>query len=194
MNARRPLAALTALGLAALAACHHAAAPMAAPAPAPVAAAPRPVDTLTTAQRARMHADSVRNQIQSQAEASRNGAAWGVAAGDSSTLADRIHFDFNNADLSASDLEKLEVKRQLLANHAALVVEISGNADERGPDEYNLALGLRRAAAAKRWLVAHGIADSRIHIISYGEEKPLDADHTDTAWSANRRDDFVVVK
>ena len=72
-------------------------------------------------------------------------------------------------------------------------IRIEGNADERGSDEYNLALGQRRAAAAKRYLVERGIDASRFDLVSYGEERPVCTDHNEDCWQRNRRDDFVIV-
>jgi len=143
---------------------------------------------------ARTHADSVREQVVGETPPEPMLSSWGLAGADSIGLADRLHFQFDMADLSADDLRKLEIKRQVLAAHADLRIEIAGNADERGADEYNLALGLRRAAAAHRWLVAHGIDASRISIVSYGEERPLNPGHDDDAWRQNRRADFLVTR
>ncbi|MFI5279229.1 MAG: OmpA family protein [Gemmatimonadales bacterium] len=150
---------------------------------------------LTDAERQRMHADSVRAQVKGDMSTQGPGAtSWGLAKNDSTALADRIHFDYDRADLSPEDLGQLDAKRQVLVAHPGLVIEIAGNADERGPDEYNLALGERRAAAAKRWLLAAGIAPSRISIVSWGEERPLEAGHEESSWQKNRRDEFLVVR
>ena len=67
---------------------------------------------------------------------------------------------------------------------------MAGNCDERGSDEYNLALGNRRAIAAKQYLTSHGIAASRIEIVSYGKERPVDPGHNEEAWASNRNDQF----
>ncbi|MFI5207852.1 MAG: OmpA family protein, partial [Gemmatimonadales bacterium] len=120
--------------------------------------------------------------------------SWGLARHDSTMLADRLHFAFDESDLTPEDLAELDAKRQVLVAHPSLVIQIVGNADERGPDEYNLALGERRAAAAKRWLLAAGIAESRISIVSWGEEHPLDPAHNEAAWAQNRRDEFLVMR
>ena len=72
-------------------------------------------------------------------------------------------------------------------------MRIAGHCDERGSDEYNLALGLRRAAAAQQYLVALGIPAGRIAIVSYGEERPLDPGHDEAAWARNRRSEFTVI-
>jgi len=82
----------------------------------------------------------------------------------------------------------------VLAAHPRLEIRITGNCDERGSTEYNLALGERRAASAKRYLLAHGVAAARVEIVSYGKEHPLDPGHDEGAWAKNRRDDFVVTK
>jgi peptidoglycan-associated lipoprotein len=75
-----------------------------------------------------------------------------------------------------------------------VAVRIEGNCDERGSDDYNMALGERRAKAAKDYLVNLGIASDRISTISYGEEKPADPGHDEEAWARNRRAEFVIVK
>ena len=78
----------------------------------------------------------------------------------------------------------------ILATNSAVHVRVSGHCDERGSDEYNLALGNRRAASAKRYLVGKGVDGSRIETVSFGEERPVDPGHDETAWAKNRRDEF----
>ena len=75
----------------------------------------------------------------------------------------------------------------------SLRIRISGHADERGSDEYNLALGLRRAAEAKRYLAALGVAEDRIEIVTFGEERPAVQGHSEEAWALNRRAEFEVI-
>jgi peptidoglycan-associated lipoprotein len=72
-------------------------------------------------------------------------------------------------------------------------IRIEGNADERGSDEYNLALGQRRAASAKRYLTERGIAGDRFDLVTYGEEQPVCTEHNETCWQQNRRADFRIV-
>jgi peptidoglycan-associated lipoprotein len=103
-----------------------------------------------------------------------------------------IYFDFDKFSLSPEARKTLAAKRDLLADHTDLAVEIQGNCDERGTLEYNLALGERRAKAAKDFLVSGGIAAERIATISYGEEKPLDPGHEEKAWAKNRNARFVI--
>jgi peptidoglycan-associated lipoprotein len=144
-------------------------------------------------QLAQAHADSVRAEVMRETvEPSKDVTNLGLSAADAALMAEQIHFDYNKADLLAGDLQLLQGKLALLQAHPYLVVEIAGNCDERGSDEYNMALGERRAAAAKRWLEAHGIAADRITVTSYGKERPIDPGHDEAAWAKNRRDDFVV--
>lgn len=152
-------------------------------------------DSLVRADRERTRADSVRLQVQRQsADTAPQTVAGGLAVADSTALADPIHFDYDKSEVAAADQARLDRKLAILAAHPRLEIRVAGNCDERGSDEYNLALGERRAAAAKRYLVAHGVAAGRVEIVSYGKEHPLDAGHTEDAWARNRRDDFLVTR
>jgi peptidoglycan-associated lipoprotein len=149
-------------------------------------------DSLMRLAAERSHADSVRAEVE-------NGGGMDVEHGsallppaDDSVLVARIHFAFNDASLTPEDQSTLDRKVSLLNRYQHLRVEIAGNADERGSDEYNLALGLRRAAAAKAYLVNYGVTGERVSVISYGKERPLDPAHTEEAWAANRRDEFLA--
>jgi peptidoglycan-associated lipoprotein len=103
-----------------------------------------------------------------------------------------IHFDYDASDVRADDLANLDRKAAILAANPGVRVRISGHADERGSDEYNLALGMRRAASAKRHLESKGVEGARIEVISYGEERPLGAGADEASWANNRRDEFEV--
>jgi peptidoglycan-associated lipoprotein len=81
-----------------------------------------------------------------------------------------------------------------LQQHPGLRLRIEGNCDESGTNEYNLVLGEKRAANAKKYLINLGIAANRISTTSYGEERPLLYGHDELSWAQNRRDDFVIVK
>jgi peptidoglycan-associated lipoprotein len=111
---------------------------------------------------------------------------------DAATLTVMIHFDYNDATLRPEDKRILDAKASVLQANPAVRVRIVGNCDERGSDEYNIALGMRRAAAAKDYLAVAGIAASRIDVSSLGREKPLDPASTEGAWAQNRRDEFNV--
>jgi peptidoglycan-associated lipoprotein len=141
------------------------------------------------------HADSVRAEVMRETVSpAKDVTNTGLTSADAAMMAEEVHFDYDKADLKAGDLQLLQQKLKILQAHPDLVVQIAGNCDERGSDEYNLALGERRAAAAKRWLTAHGIAADRITTTSYGKERPLDPGHDEEAWAKNRRDDFVVTR
>src|ERR671932_949572 len=108
------------------------------------------------------------------------------------TLREVIHFDFDEADLRDDARALLDAKLPILLANPGVTLRISGHADERVSDEYNLALGQRRASAAKRYLTQHGIQDNRIEVISYGEERPAAPGHDESAWAQNRRDEFEI--
>ena len=102
-----------------------------------------------------------------------------------------IYFDFDQHTLTMQAREILDGNTAYLQANPDVKVVISGNCDERGSDEYNLALGERRAVAARDYLVSMGIAAERLSTISYGEEKPADTAHTEAAWALNRRAEFA---
>lgn len=103
-----------------------------------------------------------------------------------------IYFDFDKSDLKPETQEVLKSKAEWLRKNPGESVIIEGHCDERGTNEYNLALGDRRAQSAKNFLINLGIARSRLTTISYGEERPADPRQNETAWSKNRRDHFVL--
>jgi peptidoglycan-associated lipoprotein len=107
---------------------------------------------------------------------------------------ERVYFDFDSFVLSAPSRDALNKNAALLAKNNPVKVQIEGHCDERGSDEYNLALGEKRAKAAMTYLVTLGIAPERLSIISYGKEKALDPGHDEAAWAKNRRAEFVVIK
>jgi peptidoglycan-associated lipoprotein len=103
-----------------------------------------------------------------------------------------ILFEFDSASLSVEAQEILRAKAEWLRENPRARVMIEGHCDERGTNEYNLALGDRRAFSSKSFLVDLGIADSRLTTISYGEEQPVDSSSTEDAWAKNRRAHFVI--
>ena len=107
-------------------------------------------------------------------------------------LAAMINFDYDQAVVRQADQATLDRKAAILAANSGVKIRIAGHADERGSDEYNLALGNRRAAAAKRYLENKGVDASRIDVVSYGEERPLNPGSDETAYAQNRRDEFEV--
>ncbi len=108
-------------------------------------------------------------------------------------FAEVINFDFDRSNIRPGrDTEVLEQKLAILEANQALRIEIVGHCDERGSDEYNLALGNRRAVSAMSFLMNRGISADRIAVRSMGEEQPVDPGHTEDAWAQNRRDEFVI--
>lgn len=97
-----------------------------------------------------------------------------------------VYFDFNSYTLRPDALPVLDGQAAWLRRYDDIRVRIEGNCDERGTREYNLALGARRAAAVRDYLIAHGIADGRITTISYGKERPIDPGSDEAAWARNR--------
>ena len=103
-----------------------------------------------------------------------------------------IYFEFDKSTLTPAAQENLTRKAAWLRENSNATVTIEGHCDDRGTNEYNLALGDRRADSAKAFLVDLGIAASRLTTISYGEERPLCTQQTEECWAKNRRDHFVV--
>ena len=103
-----------------------------------------------------------------------------------------VYFDFDQASIRDDQVPRLEHNADYLKSNPAVKLVIEGNTDERGTNEYNLALAERRAINAKTYLVELGIDASRIRTVSYGEERPLFTGHTEDDWAQNRRDDFVL--
>jgi peptidoglycan-associated lipoprotein len=120
----------------------------------------------------------------------RTGAAGQAAPGSEEDLSqsagDRIFFDTDRNSLSPQATATLDRQAAWLQNYPQVNVWVAGNCDERGTEEYNLALGQRRANADRDYLIAHGIAQNRVETISYGKSRPIDAASTPEAWAQNR--------
>lgn len=116
-----------------------------------------------------------------------------LAGIDTTAITGPIYFDFDKSDIRPDAAATLDRKIPWLTANPGMRIRIEGNADERGSDEYNLALGQRRAASAKKYLVEHGVDAGRFDLVSYGEERPVCTDHNEDCWQRNRRDDFVIV-
>ena len=107
---------------------------------------------------------------------------------------EKIYFDFDKSELKPEARATLKNKAEWLKAHPQFSLRIEGNCDERGTNEYNLALGQRRADAAMKFLIALGVSGDKISTISYGEERPADPGHNEAAWRKNRRDEFKLIK
>ena len=104
-----------------------------------------------------------------------------------------IYFDFDSAALSEQSRKTLTSNANYLQKHSDVSIRIEGNCDERGSAEYNIALGEKRAKAALKYITTLGVDDSRLSIVSNGNEKPIEQGHDESAWAKNRRDDFVIL-
>ena len=103
-----------------------------------------------------------------------------------------IYFDFDRSDIRNDQKSRIEANTDFLKANSNYKITIEGNTDERGTNEYNIALGERRALVAKKYMMNLGIGSDRIYTLSYGEEKPLLFGHDEYSWSQNRRDDFII--
>lgn len=177
MNARTFVVAL--FGLATTITACHKKAPTVAPAPqqAPVTPPPPPPAAAPS----------------NPAPAAATGeSAAAITARVTATLAAMIHFDYDLAVIKEEDRATLDMKAAILKKNPAAKIRITGHCDERGSDDYNITLGMKRATAAKEYLVRMGIDPSRIDVSSLGREKPIDASSNEGAWAKNRRDEFEV--
>lgn len=158
-----------------------------APAPAPAA---QPVtdtpnrDSLERAEAARRDSLAREERLRAEREQRMREAR--------TTLMQAVYFGYDRADLTPEARRALDAKLTLLAASEELRLRISGHADDRGSDEYNIALGQRRAVAAKRYLTDHGIDPMRLDVVSMGEERPVCTLADESCWRQNRRAEFEI--
>jgi peptidoglycan-associated lipoprotein len=107
-------------------------------------------------------------------------------------LGDNVYFDFDRYDIRSDGAAIIQAKAAFLNQYPNVRAEIQGHCDERGTEVYNMALGDRRAKAAYNYIVSLNIDPSRLYTVSYGEERPLDPSHNESAWARNRRAQFVI--
>jgi peptidoglycan-associated lipoprotein len=105
----------------------------------------------------------------------------------------RVYFEYDKFELLPTSKQVLSRKADLLKRHPKVRVSIQGHCDERGTEEYNLALGERRARAAYEFLTMSGVAATQLEMVSYGKLQPAVQGHSEEAWARNRRDEFVVL-
>jgi len=161
--------------------------PQVAPTPVNTAPAPAPTPTPTPPPETGCNA-ACRDSI-GRAEANAKNKAIETAR---VALTATVYFDLDKSDITDDTRTKLDAKVPVLTQNATVKIRIAGHTDSRGSDEYNLALGQRRAAAAKRYLTDRGIDASRIEIVSFGEERGTCSDEDESCWSRNRRDEFEI--
>ena len=190
-----PFAVLTAAALLA-GACRRAQEP--APAPTPAVNqdsidAARRAEELAAAERARRDSIAAAERARADSIARETERRNRMMSEARNTLTATIYFDLDQSTLSEQSRSTLDAKLPLLNANPGMRIQVVGHADERGSDEYNLALGQRRAAAAKRYLTDRGIAGDRITVVSRGEEQPVCSTSDEGCWSQNRRDEFEIV-
>lgn len=191
--------ALSSLALVALVAvaCRREPEPEPVPEPPPINQ-----DSIDAANRARAEAEAraredslARERAAAEARARAEAEARARAAADAAraAFATAIYFDLDKSDLKPEARALLDAKLPLLRANPNVRIRIAGHTDDRGSDEYNIALGQRRAAAAKRYLVDQGIDEGRIDVVSFGEERPAAMGSGEENWSRNRRDEFEII-
>lgn len=159
---------------------------------------PTPVTAPDTAA-ARRTRDAAAAEQTRQAEAARlerertaRAAAMETARRSRETIAQRVHFDFDQSTITGSAEGVLRNQVTVLRANPNVRLRIAGHADERGSTEYNLALGQRRAQAVKDYYTTSGLDASRFEVVSLGEERPLSSGSTEEAWAQNRRAEFTI--
>ena len=197
MHRAAPLT-LAVLSVIAISACKGK--PPAAP-PAPVPAAPNQ-DSIRAAEEARRRdsiaaaqaaAEAAARKAREDSIAAANAAAAAEAANLRAVLLTVINFDYDKSDIRDDARAALDAKVPVLMANSAVRIRIAGHTDERGSTEYNLALGQRRATAAKAYLTSHGVPDDRIETVSFGEERPVAQGTDESAYAQNRRDEFEII-
>ncbi len=103
-----------------------------------------------------------------------------------------VHFPYNSSSILPQDADVLQNISEFMSRFPSVILQIQGYCDERGTEEYNMALGSRRAGAVRQFLADLGVDPNRLYTISYGEEMPLNPGHTDSAWAENRRAHFLI--
>ena len=189
-----PLATIAAVAVLTAAACRR-------PEPAPIQPAvnqdsidaARRADSIAAAERARRDSIAAAERARADSLARETERRNRMMAEARNTLMSAIYFDLDQSTLSEQAQQSLDAKLPLLNANPSLRLRVIGHTDERGSDEYNLALGQRRAAAAKRYLTDRGIAGDRIEVVSRGEEMGVCTASDESCWSQNRRDEFEIV-
>jgi peptidoglycan-associated lipoprotein len=121
-----------------------------------------------------------------------DGRCADIASNLSACTSVRVHFAFNQSDIDSADRDGLERAARCLKADRDLHIAVAGNADERGTEEYNMALGDRRSHAVADYLRSLGASDAQLQTVSYGKEKPLCSEHDEACWAQNRRADLMA--
>lgn len=160
---------------------------------APVPTAPTTAPAVDDAAARRAREAFVRDSIARANAAAAASAGAAEAANLRAILEAPVLFEYDASDVTDAARASLDAKLPILRTNMAIRIRISGHTDARGSDEYNLALGLRRAASTRKYLSDRGIAVTRIDIVSFGEERPAATGDDDTAFAKNRRAEFEIL-
>jgi peptidoglycan-associated lipoprotein len=152
---------------------------------------PEPQPEVKATEPAIDHEAEARRALEAEETRRREEAARAAAAA-RATLSEIIYFDYDQFSIRGDSRALLEAKFPILQGDTSIRLRIDGHADERGSDEYNLALGLRRANAVKDFLAGYGIDPNRLEVRSFGENSPLDPRSNEEAWAKNRRAEFQI--
>jgi peptidoglycan-associated lipoprotein len=200
---RRVVVSTFVLATAIIAACSKPAPPPT-PTPTPAVDSSAIRDSIERARLARLRQDSInqaesarrrrQQQVDDSLAAARAAAeaAERDAAAMRSTISSVVNYDFDKTELRPDTKAALDQKIPILMANPALTIRIGGHTDARGSGQYNLQLGQRRAAAARDYLTARGVAASRIELVSYGEDRPLCQSQDEACWMQNRRAEFEI--
>ncbi|HYW49593.1 MAG TPA: OmpA family protein [Gemmatimonadaceae bacterium] len=159
---------------------------------APVPTTPSTAPTIDDAAARRAREDSLA-RLRADSIARAAGASDADAANLRTSLEAPVLFEYDASDVTEQGRATLDAKLPILRANTALRIRISGHTDSRGSDEYNLALGLRRAASARKYLSDRGIAVARIDVVSFGEERPSASGEDEGSFSKNRRAEFEIL-
>lgn len=195
LNSRSSIV-VAALAMVAVTACKKKPEPAPAPVVAPPPAAPKVnQDSIDAARRAAEEAarKAAADEAARRAAAAEAARLEAEAASARTAIAAVVYFDFNKDDIRDDAKPTLDAKVGVLNANAALRIRIAGHTDDRGSDEYNLALGQRRAASVQRYLVSRGVDASRFEMVSFGKERPAAQGEDEAAWAKNRRAEFEII-
>jgi peptidoglycan-associated lipoprotein len=179
-----------------VAACSKKPPPAPAPAPAPAPTVNQDSINRENARRAAdaRRADSIRAADAARTAAAAEAARLAAARADARSKLDAVvYFDYDIDEVREDQKATLDAKVPILQLNSDIRIRIAGHTDDRGSDEYNLALGQRRAAAVRRYLASRGIAENRFDVESFGEQRPANQGENEDAWSKNRRAEFELI-
>ncbi|MDP1891601.1 MAG: peptidoglycan-associated lipoprotein Pal [Gemmatimonadaceae bacterium] len=193
MHARIRSLALAVIAVSAVTATACKKKPVVAPEPAPIVAPPFNQDSADAANAAkRAAADAAAKAAADRAAAEAAARLAAAVAAAKAEFAMPVYFDYDMSNIRDDQRSTLEAKLPIFSANPDMRIRIAGHTDNRGSDEYNLALGQRRAAEVKQYLIARGIAADRIDVVSFGEERPAVAQDNEDAWGKNRRGEFEI--